>query len=145
MEPIALPQNTTGNTASLSQLNDITEAFSGDDFTRITSDEFKKNPLAGKLMAMLYAESSKKNKEANEKIFELISEVSFYQSLPIANIGFALMNIIGTIVVGLGVSLSQNIWLIVLGGLLVFFGNVLPLLYKRGKKYGISKRDKKEK
>ena len=42
------------------------------------------------------------------------------------------MNIIGTIVVGLGVSLSANIWLIVLGGLLVLAGNTLPLLYTKG-------------
>lgn len=44
------------------------------------------------------------------------------------------MNVIGTIVVGLGVSLSINVLLIVLGSLLVVGGNVLPLLYLRKRK-----------
>ena len=45
------------------------------------------------------------------------------------------MNVLGTIVVGLGVSLSTNIVLIVVGGLLVAAGNLLPLFYvKKGEK-----------
>ena len=129
-----LPQNTTGDTTSLSQLKDITEAFSGDDFTKITSDEFTQNPLAGKIMTMLYAENVKKLKEANDNILDLTKEVSFYQSFPTANMGYTIMNVIGTIVVGLGVSLSINVLLIVLGSLLVVGGNVLPLLYLRKRK-----------
>lgn len=126
--PTTLSQNTTGNTAALSQLNNITEAFTGEDFTKITSEDYKKNPLAGRMMAMLYAENVKKLKESDDKILELTKQVSYYQSFPTANIGYAIMNIIGTIVVGLGVSLSVNIWLIASGSLLVLAGNVLPML-----------------
>lgn len=129
--PTTLPQNTTGNTTALSQLNNITEAFTGEDFTKITSEDFKKNPLAGRMMTMLYAENVKKLKEADDTILELTKQVSYYQSFPTVNIGCAVMNIIGTIVVGLGVSLSENVWLIVLGGLLVLTGNILPLLLRK--------------
>lgn len=130
-----VPQSTTGNTASLSQLSDITEAFTGDDFTKITSEDFKKNPLAGRMMTMLYAENAKKLKEAENTILELTASVKYYQALPTANIGYALMNLIGTIIVGLGVSLDINWVLIILGGLLVLGGNGLPLLYiKKGGK-----------
>lgn len=127
-------QNTTGTTTTLSQLNTITEAFTGDDFTKITSEDFKKNPLAGRMMAMLYAEKAKKLKEAEDKVIDLTKLVGYYQSFPAVKIGYAVMNIIGTIVVGLGVSLSANIWLIVSGGLLVLSGNILPLMYTKKNK-----------
>ena len=129
--PTTLSQNTTGNTSTLSQLSTITEAFKGDDFLSITSEEYKKNPLAGKMMAMLYAESEKKLTAANEKVLDLSKQVSYYQSFPIVNITYSIMNIVGTIVVGLGVSLSANLWLIFLGGLLVLAGNILPLFYSK--------------
>ena len=97
-----IDQNTTCSTAALSQFASSTEAF-----TTITRDDFKKNPLAGQMMARLYADKTNELNEANEKILELTKQVSFYRSFPIANIGFALMNVIGTIVVGLGVSLDM--------------------------------------
>lgn len=121
-----IDQNTTCSTAALSQFASSTEAF-----TTITRDDFKKNPLAGQMMARLYAEKTNELNEANEKILELTKQVSFYRSFPIANIGFALMNVIGTIVVGLGVSLDINLWLIILGSILVLSGNLLPLLYTK--------------
>lgn len=129
-----LPQNTTGNSTTLNQLTDITEAFLGEDFTIITIDEFKKNPLAGKIMTLLYAEQAKKLKEANDNILELTKKVSYYQAFPTSNIGYSIMNIIGAIVVGLGVSININLILIILGGLLVLGGNLLPLLYMRKRK-----------
>lgn len=128
-------QNTTGNTASLSQLTDITEAFSVDDFAHVTSDEFKNNPLVGKMMTMLYAATANKLKEADNTILELTGSVKYYQSFPISNIGFSIMNIIGTIIVGIGASLSNQLFLIILGGLLVLAGNILPIIFiKNGEK-----------
>ena len=129
--PKSLPQSTTGNSTSLSQLSNITEAFIGEDFTKITSEDFNKNPLAGRMMTMLYAENAKKLVEANEKILELTKLVSYYQSFPITNVGYAVMNIVGTVIVGIGVSLSDNKWLIVLGGILVLAGNILPIIFRK--------------
>ena len=133
-----IDQNTTCSTTALSQFTSSTEAF-----TKITSDDFKKNPLAGQMMARLYAEKTNELNEANKKILELTKQVSFYRSFPIANIGFALMNIIGTIIFSLGISLDKNIWLIVMGSILVLSSDSLPLLYTKGERS--AKQDAKSK
>lgn len=121
-----IDQNTTCSTAALSHFTGSAEAF-----IKITSEDFKKNPLAGQMMARLYAEKTNELNEANEKILKLTKQVSFYRSFQIANIGFTLMSIIGTIIVSLGISLDKNIWLIVTGSILALSGDLLPLLYTK--------------
>ena len=48
-------QNTT-NSRTLSTLASLTEAFSGSDFSTISIEEFKNDPVAAKIVTILYAQ-----------------------------------------------------------------------------------------
>ena len=123
-------QNTT-NPGSLSQLSSLTEAFSGSDFSTISMEEFQSDPVAAKIMTILYAQSEKERKIAEGKVSDLMAKVKYYKTMPTTSIAFAVVSIIGTIVVGLGVSLNLNWWLILSGSILVLGGDILPIILNK--------------
>lgn len=127
------PQGNTTNPSSLAQIGSLTEAFSGSDFTTINIEEFKNDPVAAKIITILYAQSEKEKKQAEGKVAALMARVKYYQSIQNASIMFAVMSVIGTIVVGLGISLDMRWWIILLGSILVLGGEIMPrILYKKG-------------
>ena len=62
-----------------------------------------------------------------------MAKVKYYQSLQLVSIAFAVVSILGTVVVSLGISLDMNWALIVIGIVLVLGGEIFPrVLHKKG-------------
>ena len=57
-----------------------------------------------------------------------MAKVKFYQAMQITNIAFAIVSVIGTIIIGLGISLDMKTWLIILGSILVLCGEIMPIV-----------------
>lgn len=127
-------QNTT-ESGSITQLGSLADAFSLNDFSNISMEEFKNDPAAAKIITILYAQSEKEKKISEEKVSDLMAKVKFYKAMQITNIAFAIVSVIGTIIVGLGISLSMKTWLIILGSILVLCGEIMPIaLNMKGEK-----------
>lgn len=120
-------QNTT-ESGSIAQLGSLAEAFSLNDFSNISMEELKNDPAAAKIITILYAQSEKEKKISEGKVSDLMAKVKFYQAMQITNIAFAIVSVIGTIIVGLGISLDMRTWLIVLGSILVLCGEIMPIV-----------------
>lgn len=120
-------QNTT-ESGSLAQLGSLAEAFSLNDFSNISMEELKNDPVAAKIITILYAQSEKEKKISEGMVSDLKAKVKFYQAMQITNIAFAIVSVIGTIIVGLGVSLDMKTWLIILGSILVLCGEIMPIV-----------------
>lgn len=120
-------QNTT-ESGSIAQLGSLAEAFSLNDFSNISMEELKNDPAAAKIITILYAQSEKEKKISEGKVSDLMAKVKFYQAMQITNIAFAIVSVIGTIIVGLGISLDMKTWLIVLGSILVLCGEIMPIV-----------------
>ena len=123
-------QNTT-ESGSIAQLGSLAEAFSLNDFSNISMEELKNDPAAAKIITILYAQSEKEKKISEGKVSDLMAKVKFYQAMQITNIAFAIVSVIGTIIVGLGISLDMRTWLIVLGSILVLCGEIMPIVLNR--------------
>ena len=83
------------------------------------------------MKTILYSQSESELKKANDRILELSASIKFFKAFPTANIAFVIMNLVGTILVGLGA--PSNLWLIILGAILVIAGNALPYCFiKKG-------------
>ena len=130
--PVAGETTTSpSNTTPLSHIERLTDAFTGADFTTINFDELSKDPSGIKIIAILYSQSESELKKANDRILELSASIKFFKAFPTANIAFVIMNLVGTILVGLGA--PSNLWLIILGAILVIAGNALPYCFiKKG-------------
>lgn len=127
-------QNTT-NSGSLAQMGSLSEAFSWSDFSNISIEELSNDPAAAKMITILYAQSEKEKKQAEGKITQLLADVKFYRSMQSVSIAFAVVSVIGTIVVGFGISLNMSWPLIMLGSALVLIGEITPrALNKKGEK-----------
>lgn len=125
-------QNST-NSGSLAQIGSLSEAFAWSDFSNIKVDELVNDPAAAKMITILYAQSEKERKSAESKITSLMAKVKYYQSLQIASIAFAVVSVLGTIVISLGISLNMNWEIIVIGIALVLGGEIMPrVLHKKG-------------
>ena len=62
-----------------------------------------------------------------------MAKVKYYQSLQITSIAFAIVSVLGTIVISLGLSLDMNWTIIVIGIALVLGGEIMPrVLHKKG-------------
>ena len=120
-------QNTT-ELGSIAQLGSLAEAFSLNDFSNISMEELKNDPAAAKIITILYAQSEKEKKISEEKVSDLTAKVKFYQAIQITNIAFAIVSVIGTIIVGFGISLDMKTWLIILGSILVLCGEIMPIV-----------------
>lgn len=123
-------QNTT-NSGSLAQMGSLSEAFSWSDFSNISIKELSNDPAAAKMITILYAQSEKEKKQAEGKITQLLADVKYYQSMQSVSIAFAAVSVIGTIVVGIGVSLNMNWPLILIGSVLVLIGEIVPRALNR--------------
>lgn len=123
-------QNTT-ELGSIAQLGSLAEAFSLNDFSNISMEELKNDPAAAKIITILYAQSEKEKKISEEKVSDLTAKVKFYQAIQITNIAFAIVSVIGTIIVGFGISLDMKTWLIILGSILVLCGEIMPIVLNR--------------
>ena len=123
----------TGVGSPLSQINCLSDAFTENKFAQISFEEFSKDPIVGKIITILYSQSENKLKAAEAKILSLTASLKFFKAFPTANIAFVVMNVIGTLLVGLGA--PSNLWIIILGALLVLAGNILPLIFiKKGER-----------
>ena len=120
-------QNTT-ESGSIAQLGSLAEAFSLNDFSNISMEELKNDPAAAKIITILYAQSEKEKKISEGKVSDLMAKVKFYQAMQITNIAFAIVSVIGTIIIGLGISLDMKTWLIILGSILVLCGEIMPIV-----------------
>lgn len=119
------------NTTPLSRIERLTDAFTGADFTTINFEELCKDPAGIKMITILYSQSESELKQAEDKILKLSASIKFFKAFPTANIAFVIMNCIGTLLVGLGA--PSNLWLIILGAILVLAGNALPFFFiKKG-------------
>lgn len=127
------PQNQNSTSSgSLEQLGSLSEAFSWSDFSNIKLDELVNDPAAAKMITILYVQSEKERKIAESKIASLMAKVKYYQSLQISSIAFAVVSILGTIVISLGLSLNMNWAIIVIGIILVLGGEIMPrILHKK--------------
>ena len=132
--PVVVETTTnSNNTTPLSNIVRLTDVFTGADFTTINFEELCKDPSGIKMITILYSQNESELKQAKETILHLSASVKFFKAFPTANIAFVIMNIVGTILVGLGA--PSNMWLILLGVLLVLAGNVLPFFFiKNGDK-----------
>lgn len=134
MADINTPQNQNStNSGSLAQMGSLSEAFSWSDFSNIKVEELVNDPAAAKMITILYAQSEKERKLAESKITSLMAKVKYYQSLQITSIAFAVVSVLGTIVISLGLSLNMNWAIIVIGIALVLGGEIMPrVLHKKG-------------
>ena len=128
------PQNKNSiSSESLAQIGSLSEAFSKSDFSNITVEELVNDPAAAKIITILYAQSEKEKRLIEGEIASLKAKVKYYQSLHIVNIAFAIVNVLGTIVLGIGISLSMNWAIIVIGIIMVLGGEIVPrVLHKKG-------------
>lgn len=121
------------NSGSLAEMGSLSEAFSLSDFSNIGIEEVANDPAAAKIITILYAQSEKERKQTEGKITSLMAKVKYYQSLQLVSIAFAVVSILGTVVVSLGISLDMNWALIVIGIVLVLGGEIFPrVLHKKG-------------
>jgi hypothetical protein len=117
------------STAPVSQLPSLSEAFSPE-FATIGFEEIKNDPIASKMMAILYSQGDKELKIARKTITDLTAQVKYYKAISISNIAYAIINVLGTLIVGIGIS-QMNWWLVVIGSILVLVGNIAPLLISK--------------
>ncbi len=118
---------------SLAQMGSLSEAFSWSEFSNIKVEELVNDPAAAKMITILYAQSEKERKQAEAKISSLMAKVKYYQSMQVVSIAFAIVSILGTIVISLGVSLNMNFAMIGIGITLVLGGEIIPrILHKMG-------------
>ena len=123
------------NSGSLAEMGSLSEAFSLSDFSNIGIEEMANDPVAAKIITILYTQSEKERKQTEGKITSLMAKVKYYQSLQLVSIAFAVVSILGTVVVSLGISLGMNWALIVIGIVLVLGGEIVPrVLHKKGEK-----------
>lgn len=123
----------TSKTTPLSKMEGLADAFTGAEFATINFEELSKDPLGVKILAILYSQNESKLKQAEERILVLSASIKFYKGFPTANIAFIIMNVVGTLIVGIGA--PSNLWLIIPGAILVLAGSILPIFFiKKGDK-----------
>ena len=127
-------QNST-SIGSLAEMGSLSEAFSLSDFSNIKLDELVNDPAAAKIITILYVQSEKEKKQVEGKISSLMAKVKYFQSMQIVSIAFAIVSILGTITISIGIALEMNWAIIVIGIALVLGGEIIPrVLHKKGDK-----------
>ena len=122
----------SGNTISSAQIYD------GGNFNPITAEELQDNLLAIKQLINNYNEKTQKLESVEENLRDVMGELEFQNTYPFVAIFAAAANIIGTILVGLGVNMITNtpnttkggMVVLVLGGILVLFANAFTISYR---------------
>ena len=133
--PVAEETTTHSNNATpLSKIDGLTDAFTGVDYTNINFEELCKDQSGIKIITILYSQNESELKQARKTICDLTASIKFFKAFPISNISFAIMNLVGTFLVGLGA--PSNLWLILPGAILVLTGNIMPfIIINKGEKF----------
>jgi hypothetical protein len=134
---------TTDDTSSvhIPNVNELT-IYEGGALNRISIDDLKGNEVAIRQLLNTHNLKIKEVHQARGKISDLNAEIEYHRTSPFFSIAAMVVNLLGTIITGLGVNfLSSNpapaysLPVVICGGLLVFTGSLIPVLYPVARKY----------
>lgn len=128
---------------------DASGIYEGGSITKISAEELVDNSVAIKQLINSHNLEATKGRNKDVEIQGYKSEIEYLKTSPFTSILTAIMNIIGTIFIGIGgklVTEEEPVWyatiILILGGLLVLFGSLANILYPNARSWFNPKKNK---
>ena len=131
---------TNKNKIELSVANSSSSIYEGGALSQITIKDLKNNEVAIRQLINNHNELAKKYEMSEQKSSELKSSLEHIMTTPFIAIVSSIINVVGTIIVGIGVNQSSsnenniNV-LIILGGILIVLCNATTICYPYTRKW----------
>ncbi|MBP7260615.1 MAG: hypothetical protein KBB37_04945 [Bacteroidia bacterium] len=122
--------------------SDASSIYEGGDITQISADQLKGNIVAIRQLINEHNLTVKESIRKDTEIQKLTSEVEYLKTSPFVSIASLVINIIGTIIIGLssekignelqvsnGDISTQNGWFLFSGIILIILGSLMSILY----------------
>lgn len=113
------------------------DIYEGGGFSQINTKDLLNNEVAIKQLINDHNFKAKELEEARTRAYDLQSDLEYQKTSSAFAIFSMIVNIIGSILIGIGGGLlnikDSNLWLflMILGGLLLITGNLMNILHKR--------------